>query len=223
MKHQHFVTILLILLITSCSQNRYEKPSIIELVDTNYRFSTEILIKYCKENRINVGSIYQWQNHWTIYTDQSHVKEIVTILEKRFPHLKITVFDQPFYNFNREKHFHEKPASKWENIIMTANLVEDTIKQKEYMEYHRTQFKKWPEISYGFSKANFQQLLVFRNGRQLMLVISIPKGESLDKLNPQTSENNPRVNDWNSIMSKYQEGIEDAPKGTTWVVFQSLR
>jgi L-rhamnose mutarotase len=137
--------------------------------------------------------------------------------------LKITVFDQPFYNFNREKHFHEKPASKWENIIMTANLVEDTIKQKEYMEYHRTQFKKWPEISYGFSKANFQQLLVFRNGRQLMLVISIPKGESLDKLNPQTSENNPRVNDWNSIMSKYQEGIEDAPKGTTWVVFQSLR
>jgi L-rhamnose mutarotase len=90
------------------------------------------------------------------------------------------------------------------------------------MEYHRTQFKRWPEISKGFCNANFQQLLVFRTGRQLMLIISIPKGESLDKLNPKTMENNPRVNEWNTIMSKYQVGIDDAPKGTTWIVFEKL-
>jgi len=109
------------------------------------------------------------------------------------------------------------------NIIMTANLVNDTTLQNQYMEYHRTQFEKWPEISKGFSNAQFQQLLVFRNGRQLMLVISIPKGKTLDGLNPKTTENNPRVNDWNKIMAKYQEGIEDAPKGTVWVMFSEPR
>ena len=105
---------------------------------------------------------------------------------------------------------------------MTANLVADTTLQHQYLEYHRTQFEKWPEISKGFCNANFQQLLVFRNGRQLMLVISIPKGKTLDELNPKTTENNPRVTEWNKIMSKYQEGIEDAPKGTTWVMFCAL-
>jgi hypothetical protein len=56
-----------------------------------------------------------------------------------------------------------------------------------------------------------------------MLVISIPKGKTLDELNPKTTENNPRVNDWNTIMANYQEGIEDAPKGTVWVMFSELR
>ena len=50
-----------------------------------------------------------------------------------------------------------------------------------------------------------------------MLIISIPKGESLDKLNPLTTKNNPRVDEWNKIMEKYQEGIEGTAKGETWV------
>ena len=56
-----------------------------------------------------------------------------------------------------------------------------------------------------------------------MLVISIPKGEDLDELNPLTTENNPQVDEWNSIMSKYQEGVENAPEGATWIEFQQIR
>ncbi|WNH09423.1 L-rhamnose mutarotase [Thalassobellus suaedae] len=74
-----------------------------------------------------------------------------------------------------------------------------------------------PEVAQGFCNADFQQLQVFKNGRQLMLIISIPKGESLDKLNPKTTENNPRVYDWNALMKKYQTGIKGAKKNETWV------
>jgi hypothetical protein len=55
-----------------------------------------------------------------------------------------------------------------------------------------------------------------------MLVISIPKGESLDKLNPKTIENNPKMIEWNKIMEKYQEGIEGTKKGETWVFLKPL-
>jgi hypothetical protein len=55
------------------------------------------------------------------------------------------------------------------------------------------------------------------------LVISIPKGASLDKLNPKTTENNPRVEEWNKIMSKYQEGIEGTKKGDTWVFLSQVK
>jgi L-rhamnose mutarotase len=94
------------------------------------------------------------------------------------------------------------------------------VLQKEYLDYHATQFKKWPEVSNGFCNANFQQLQVFKNAGQLMLIISIPKGESLDKLNPKTTENNPRVNDWNNLMKKYQEGVEGTKPGETWVFLE---
>jgi L-rhamnose mutarotase len=86
-----------------------------------------------------------------------------------------------------------------------------------------TQFEEWPEVSDGFCNAGFQQLLLFRNGRQLMLVISIPEGKTLDELNPKTIENNPRMVEWNKIMDKYQEGIEGTKPNEKWVILRKNR
>lgn len=225
MKHHHILFYLFIfgILVTGCTKQQIQSPSILEIVDLDYRFSTAILQKFSNENKIDKFTIYQWQNHWVIYADLKDAEKIKTKLETSFPKLIVKLYDKPFYNFNRQKYSNERPAAEWQHIIMTANLVADTAKQNEYMEYHHTQFEKWPEVSIGFCNAHFQQLLVFRNGRQLMLVISIPKGKTLDELNPKTTENNPRVNEWNKIMSNYQEGIEDAPKGTVWVMFSSIK
>jgi hypothetical protein len=44
----------------------------------------------------------------------------------------------------------------------------------------------------------------------------------LDKLNPKTTENNPRVNDWNNLMKKYQTGIEGAKPGEVWIFLKKL-
>jgi len=54
------------------------------------------------------------------------------------------------------------------------------------------------------------------------LVISIPKGSNLDELNPKTTENNPRVDDWNELMKKYQEGIKGTSSGETWVMLKPI-
>jgi L-rhamnose mutarotase len=99
--------------------------------------------------------------------------------------------------------------------------VKDVKKQKEYLRYHANQFRDWPEIDKGFCKADFQQLLLFRNERQLMLVISIPKGETLAHLNPRTTENNPRVEEWNRLMANYQEALEGA--STTWIELEKIK
>jgi hypothetical protein len=132
------------------------------------------------------------------------------------------MYHDPFYEFNRAHCSDKNMAKKWDHILLTANLVEDTTLQKEYMAYHATQFEQWPEVSNGFCHANFQQLLLFRNGRQLMLVISIPEGASLDELNPKTTENNPRVDDWNALMKKYQEGIQGTKPGEVWVFLKKV-
>lgn len=223
LKNLHIATISLLILFCACSLTKHDSPSIIEIIDPDSIISLSELVILDEEKQHFDENIFRWKNHWIIYSDASHISKLSSAIEKKFPTAKIKLYDAPFYNFNREKLTGEKATSEWKHIIMTANLVNDTTLQNEYMEYHRIQFEKWPEISKGFINADFQQLLVFRNGRQLMLVISIPKGKTLDKLNPKTTENNPRVEEWNKIMAKYQEGIEDAPKGTTWVMFSALR
>jgi len=212
----------LLLCIVGCSQQPAKYPFALEIIDKTNKLNEKQLIAFCKENMIDESSIYKWENHWLIYAQSLDAEISKKLLEKQFTGIEIKVYDKPFYNFNRQTNCHAETAMKWDNIIMTANLVEDTSLQKEYMEYHKTQFEKWPEVSNGFCHANFQQLLVFRNGRQLLLIISIPKGESLDHLNPKTTENNPRVDEWNILMGNYQVGIDDAPKGTTWVMFSPL-
>lgn len=219
------VMILLVLVVmVGCTKKATQYPSVIEIVNHgDRRLPLSELVQFCKENKLDTNSVYEWNKHWVLYSFFTDIDYVKANLEKRFPTVKVKVYERPFYAFDRKRCSKSDMAKEWDNIIMTANLVKDTVKQKEYMEFHRTQFEKWPEVSNGFCNAGFQQLLVFRNGRQLMLVISIPKGDKLDDLNPKTTENNPRVNQWNAIMSKYQEGIEDAPAGTSWVIFENRK
>jgi hypothetical protein len=164
--------------------------------------------------------LYQWKNHLVLFEAVKEPEQLRAALLAAFPGITVKVYDDPFYVFDRAKCADAVTAPVWDHILLTANLVADEELQQEYMQYHATQFQQWPEVSKGFCNAQFQQLLVYRNGRQLMLVISIPKGESLDALNPKTTENNPRVNDWNTLMAKYQEGIEGTKKGDTWIFLE---
>ena len=173
--------------------------------------------------RIVGEQLYQWENHLVIYGLMNQPERTQRKLALAFPALEIKIYENPVYDFqNFERCKDVKVASEWENIVLTANLVNDEKMQKEYVDYHKTQFEKWPEIAKGFCNADFQQLQVFKNGRQLILVISIPKGESLDKLNPKTTENNPRVDDWNNLMKKYQTGIEGAKPGEAWIFLKKI-
>lgn len=197
------------------------KAVAIELIGKD--FEVEKIKSTIKGFRIVGEELYQWQNHLVIYGLMNQPERTKKKLALAFPALEIKVYEKPVYDFqNFERCKDVKVASEWENIVLTANLVENEKLQQEYVDYHTTQYEKWPEIAKGFCNADFQQLQVFKNGRQLMLIISVPKGESLDKLNPKTTENNPRVNDWNALMKKYQTGIEGTKPGEVWMFLNKL-
>lgn len=196
-------------------------PAVIEVIYPGGINEQNRLIDFCKHHKdIRSGDTYQWNNHFVIYG--KGYGRFYPKIKSEFKDCEVKFYEHPFYDFERTQCSNQKIADDWDNIILTANLVADPKKQQEYLNYHKTQFEKWPEVSQGFCNASFQQLLVFKNGRQLMLVISIPKGESLDKLNPLTTKNNPRVDEWNKIMAKYQEGIEGTKPGETWVFLKHL-
>lgn len=215
--HKFFLPILLLAFLLSCTKHQEPSISILEIIDKESVINIQTLDSACMEAGVDLKLIFTANHHWAIYTTQQNADKLKNILALTMPTLRFKHYETPFYDFNRQKYCNEQPAGKWSHYIMTANLKEDTTLQNEYMEYHRTQREEWPEVSKGFCNAGFEQVLVFRNGRQLMLVISIPEGADLDELNTKTTYNNPRVNDWNALMSQYQEGIEDAPEGVTWL------
>lgn len=179
------------------------------------------LNEFAKENNLLPSAFYKWNNRLVIYTSSLKMESLQQTL-KRLNASEIKLYDNLFYDFNREKNCGDQPVKEWDHIILSANLVKNEKMQKEYLAYHQTQFEKWPEISRGFCNAEFQRLAIFKNERQLMLIISIPKGKKLDDLNPKTTENNPRVEEWNAIMKKYQEGIEGTKPDEVWVFFKPI-
>ena len=215
-----FVLLLIsIAFIRADAQTPIGKPVIIEIVAKGSAFKFGAfadMIGY------GIANIQQWNNRLIVYAHTANPQQLKDRIAKEYPADQVILFENPFYNFNRKYCSDKTVAKQWDNITLSANLVKNPKLQQEYLNYHATQFQKWPEVSQGFCNASFQQLLVFKTGRQLMLVISIPKGESLDKLNPLTTKNNPRVNDWNNMMKKYQQGIEGTKKGEVWVFFKEV-
>jgi hypothetical protein len=234
MKYKNLYILFTLFLFITCSQRnksssgevgnvREKLPSIIEVVSKTDTISSEKFLAICKKYNIDSTSVYQWRNHLIVYgvlaDDQLLMHDLTMAYADEM--LEVRNYDAPYYVFDRKDCEDKDVASEWSHTIMTANLVADTTMQREYMNYHATQSEDWPEIATGFCNADFQQLLMFRNNRRLMLIISIPKGKTLDELNPKTTENNPRVDEWNAIMSKYQEDIDGAGDAV-WVTFSPL-
>jgi L-rhamnose mutarotase len=226
MRRTFLFIVLCSLLLVSCRQKAGQPPvkypSVIEITGTDSLISPEALKPIFQANHLEINA-YQWKNHLLLYGLFPDLAEIQKQIEKVYPEPFVKVYEQPFYVFDQKNCKAKIQAAQWSHTIMSANLLADTVLQKEYMDYHARQAELFPEVAEGFCRAGFQQLLVFRNGRQLLLVIAIPGGESLDDLNPKTTENNPRMNEWNAIMANYQEGIEGTTPGETWITFNPVK
>lgn len=221
-------TIAVVITLLSCSYTQgwainspYKALEVVGPVGKN--LNSKAILKVAAQCGLPASAVYQWKNHLVLFGKLTRLNLLQHVLADNYPKCDIKTYNNPFYVFDRHYCDNKGVVKDWDNILLTANLVADPKMQDEYLNYHATQFQKWPEVSRGFCNAQFQQLLVFKNGRQLMLVISIPKGANLDKLNPLTTKNNPRVDDWNKLMSKYQEGIPGTKKGETWVFLKEVR
>ena len=222
MKKLLFIVVFTSTLLLSCSQKTEIQPAMVEfeIADTTF---ADNLMNYCKIEGYE-PQVYQWKNRVLYFAEKpAQATVIVNAVKYAFPDIKYKIYENPFYIFNRKNCNNTQTVEKCDYFIISANLVADEKMQQEYMDYHATQFENFPEVSEGFCKADFQYLNVYRQGRQLMLVIAYPQSADFNELNSRTVENNPRVDEWNSIMGKYQEGIEGTDEGEVWVEFIRLK
>ncbi len=203
--------------------NLADQKVVYEIIHNGSEDASAAVKEFSKQHLPSSTTIYKWENRLVIYTTSKHPQDVFQQLKAKFNNAEVKLYDDTFYDFNRLENCSKNPVKELDHFILSANLVGDEKLQQEYLAHHATQFDQWPELSKGFCNAEFQELLIYKNGRQLMLIISVPKGKTLDELNPKTTENNPRVNEWNELMKKYQEGITGTKPGEVWVFFQKIR
>ncbi|QNL52264.1 L-rhamnose mutarotase [Olivibacter sp. SDN3] len=174
-----------------------------------------------KESGIEKPLLYQWENHHILYGTKAESERFYKNCLEAYPLYDVQLLEAPFYTFDRKRCQDKESIAvkEYDHVLLSANLVKDSTLQQEYLDYHTQQFEQWPEVSQGFCKAMFQQVLLYRAGRQLFLVISIPKGADFESLDKKTVENNSRGEEWNKLMAKYQEGLPGTSEGEVWVFF----
>jgi L-rhamnose mutarotase len=116
-----------------------------------------------------------------------------------------------------DKQKETKSQQQLEEKVFVANLVHDSLKLKEYLDYHK---QVWPQVEAGFKKAGYKKIVLYRYGYLLVMKITVPVGADLGEMSKLAESSDPRCAEWNKLMNTYQTGVEGTSPGQTWVEAQ---
>lgn len=98
------------------------------------------------------------------------------------------------------------------------DLKNDDSLIAEYEEYHQ---KVWPEIIDSIKNAGITDMEIYRVSNRLFMIMETDENFSFDKKNKMDASN-PKVQEWENVMWKYQEAIPGAKPGEKWILMQKI-
>ncbi|QBQ41817.1 L-rhamnose mutarotase [Sphingobacterium psychroaquaticum] len=98
------------------------------------------------------------------------------------------------------------------------DLVNDPVLIQEYEDYHQN---VWPEIKASISDAGVLHMEIYRFENRLFMIMDVDQDFSFDKKS-EMDANNPKVQEWEKLMWKYQQAIPGAKPGEKWVLMKQI-
>ena len=98
------------------------------------------------------------------------------------------------------------------------DLIDDAELISEYKKYHK---KIWPEITRSIQSAGIDNLEIYLTGNRLFMIMEVNKSFSFERKITMDSEN-PKVQEWERLMWRYQEGLPWAKKGEKWILMDKI-
>ncbi|MEO8719889.1 MAG: L-rhamnose mutarotase [Ginsengibacter sp.] len=99
-----------------------------------------------------------------------------------------------------------------------VDLKDDEQLIKEYENYHR---HIWPEIIDSIKNAGVNDLEIYRVSNHLFMIMETDQNFSLSKKNIM-DQTNPKVQEWETIMWKYQQALPVAKPGEKWMLMNKI-
>lgn len=101
---------------------------------------------------------------------------------------------------------------------LALDLVNDDKLIAEYEAYHRD---VWSEIKKSILDAGILQMEIYRFGNRLFMIMEVNEAFSFaDKAAADMA--NPKVQEWEELMWKYQQAIPGTKPGEKWVLMDKI-
>ncbi|PKK37808.1 L-fucose mutarotase [Siphonobacter sp. SORGH_AS_0500] len=101
---------------------------------------------------------------------------------------------------------------------LALDLVDDPQLIAEYEKYHET---IWPEIHESITSQGITNMEIYRAGNRLFMIMEVDEMFSFEKKSAADSAN-PKVQEWEQLMWKYQQAIPAAKPGEKWVIMDKI-
>ncbi len=98
---------------------------------------------------------------------------------------------------------------------LALDLVDDEKLIAEYEHWHKSE-NGWPEIKKSILDAHITDMEIYRTGNRLFMIMEVSDAYSAE-LKAQSDASNPKVQEWEQLMWKFQQPLPWAKEGEKWV------
>jgi L-rhamnose mutarotase len=101
---------------------------------------------------------------------------------------------------------------------LALDLKDDPVLIAEYEHHHR---HVWPEILDTIRGSGIEDMEIYRVGARLFMVMEVSEDFSFEA-KAVADESNPRVQEWEALMWKYQQPLPWAEEGEKWMRMERI-
>jgi len=101
---------------------------------------------------------------------------------------------------------------------LALDLINDPTLIEEYVYHHQS---VWPEIRASIKDAGIEDMAIYRFGNRLFMTMDVQDDFSFERKDAMDAIN-PKVQEWEALMWKYQQAITGAKPGEKWVLMDKI-
>lgn len=103
---------------------------------------------------------------------------------------------------------------------LALDLVDDPALITEYEYWHKAE-NAWPEIKKSITDAGITHMEIYRTGNRLFMIMNVDEDFSFDRKAAMDAAN-PKVQEWENLMWKFQQSLPWAKNGEKWVLMDKI-
>ena len=98
-------------------------------------------------------------------------------------------------------------------FCFTLDLKDDPKLIAQYKRYHE---KVWPEIIQSIKDSGIEDMEIYLLATRMFMIMDVSDTFSFDK-KAKADKQNPKVQEWEELMWKFQQALPEAKKGEKWL------
>ena len=103
-------------------------------------------------------------------------------------------------------------------FCLTLDLKDNPALIAEYKRYHQ---KIWPEISQSIKESGIEDMEIYLLGTRMFMIMEVNESFSFEA-KAQADRENPKVQEWENLMWKFQQSLPEATPGEKWMRMERI-